>query len=290
MHVESLAALSTASLSALRSKQNFALRGYERRVHPLLRRLISRGVSLISPTLVVMLHSFVDESERGDTHYFLGALVVNDEQAEKIREYLSLLVDKHAETFPHLAGVELHGSTMMRANEEPWRSVPLRVRFRIMEEVMEAVAYVGARVYIEGVDIVRQMARGYPTITPARELAFSHLFERINECCDWHEPKVRVVADEHHTAEVSRSNFNSYQSVGTYGYRSSRLRNISEQIDFIESHTDRVLQAADLITYLYNRMMTVQETDMRAHRQKVNMWSIIDEAARWPRGRARIWP
>jgi hypothetical protein len=159
-----------------------------------------------------------------------------------------------------------------------------------MEEVMETVAYAGARVYIEGVDIARQMARGYPTITPARELAFSHLFERINECCSWHEPKVRVVADEHHTADVSRSNFNRYQAAGTYGYRSSRLRNINEQIDFIESHTDRVLQAADLITYLYNRMMTVQETDMRAHRQKVRMWSIIDEAARWPRGRARIWP
>lgn len=237
-----------------------------------------------------MLHAFVDESERGDTHYFLGALIVNDQQADDIRESLDRMLGKHAATFPEFAGVELHGSTMMRANERPWRSVPLRVRFRIMEEVLDSVAQSGARVYIEGVDIVRQMSRGYPTITPARELAFSHLFERINDCCDWHEPKVQVVADEHHTAEISRSNFNRYRSAGTYGYRSSRLRNINSQISFIESHTDRVLQAADLVTYLYNRLMTVEESDARAHRQKVQMWSRIDDAARWPRGRTRIWP
>ena len=237
-----------------------------------------------------MLFAFVDESERDDTHYFLGALIVTDDQAEAIRESLDAIVNKHAATFPSLTGVELHGSTMMRANDAPWRSVPLRIRFRIIEEVMQAVQDSGARVYIEGVDIVSQVARGYPTITPARELAFSHLFERINDCCHWEEPAVQVVADEHHTAEISRSNFNRYRLAGTYGYRSSRLPNIRAQIDFIESHTDRVLQAADLITYLYNRLKTVHETDPRADRQKTAMWGIIEEAASWPRGRARIWP
>jgi hypothetical protein len=237
-----------------------------------------------------MLHAFVDESERDDTHYFLGALVVDDVQLIGLRTALENVLNKHSVTFPQLAGAELHGSTMMRAEDAPWRSVPLRARFRIFEEVMQAVADSGAKLYIEGVDIRRQIARGYPNVTPARELAFSHLFERINECCTWAEPRVRVIADEHHTADISRSNFNRYQAGGTYGYRSSRLRNIDPQIDFIASHTDRALQAADLVTYLYNRVWTVSESDMRAHRQKQKMWQIVDEAARWPRGRARIWP
>lgn len=237
-----------------------------------------------------MLYAFVDESERDDTYYFLGAVVVTSEQAEAVRSALDALVAKHAAVFPSLGGVELHGSTMMRAADAPWRSVPLRVRFRIFEEALEVVRDSGARVFIEGVDIRRQITRGYPDPIPARELAFSHLFERINDCCHTDEPQIRVVADQHHTAEISRSNFNRYRAAGTYGYRSSRLPHVHPQIDFIGSHTDRMLQAADLVTYVYNRVMTVHESDMRAHRRKHAIWQIIDEAARWPRGRARIWP
>lgn len=237
-----------------------------------------------------MLHAFVDESERDPTHYFLGAVVLNEQQVAHLRTNLDALVAKHARTFQALHGVELHGSTMMRASDQPWRSIPLRIRLRIFEEAMELVEASGARIYLEGVDIPRQVARGYPDVTPARELAFSHLLERVNDCCGMAEPWVRVVADEHHTADVSRSNFTRYQIAGTYGYRSSRLRHIHPQIDFIPSHTDRALQAADLVTYLYNRVMTVSESDMRAHRQKTKMWGIADPAARWPRGRARIWP
>jgi len=244
----------------------------------------------MTPRLGIMLHAFVDESERDDTHYFLGALILDDSQVDGLRRSLDEMMAKHATSFTVLDGAELHGSTMMRAYDEPWRSVPLRVRFRIFEEVMKAVFDSGARVYVEGVDIRRQVARGYPTVTPARELAFSHLFERINDCCHNGQPQVRVIADEHHTAEISRSNFNRYRMAGTYGYRSSRLPNIHPEIEFIESHTDRALQAADLVTYLYNRIWTVSESDMRAHRQKHKMWQIVDEAARWPRGRARVWP
>jgi hypothetical protein len=236
-----------------------------------------------------VLHAYVDESERDDTHYFLGALVVNDSQADYLTRELDALVIKHAGTVPALADVELHGSTMMRAKEKPWRGVPLRLRFRILEEVLEHVDTCGARIYIEGIDIRRQHAR-YSRPTPARELAFSHLFERINECCTIHEPRIKVIADEHHTSDISRSNFSRYQSIGTYGYRSSNLPNIDSQIEFIPSHTSRVLQAADIITYLYNRLMTVPERDARAHQQKHRMWQIVQSGSSWPQGRTRIWP
>lgn len=215
---------------------------------------------------------------------------MTDAQAEALRAALDRIVAKHAASFPALTGVELHGSTMMRAADPPWRSVPLLIRFRIFEEVLQAVRDSGARVYIEGIDVRRQLARGYPTLMAARELAFSHILERLNDCCHPGEPEIKVLADDHHTAEISRSNFNRYRVAGTYGYRSSRLRHVHPRIEFIESHTDRLLQAADMVTYIYNRVMTVSETDMRAHRQKLAIWQIIDGAARWPRGRARIWP
>lgn len=238
-----------------------------------------------------VLYAYVDESERDQSHYFLGAVICDTKQAEDLSSRVEDIVWKHSQTFPNLAlDTEIHGSTMMRAANEPWRSVPLRVRLRMMTEVLDAVAQTGARVYIEGVDIQRQIARGYPQVTPARELAFSHLFERINDCCNAEEPAIKVVADEHHTAEISRSNFSHYRSVGTYGWRSSYLPNIDSEIDFVPSHTSRALQAADVVTYIYNRLVTVQEKHQVVTAAKTAMWKIVEPAATWPRGRARIWP
>lgn len=257
------------------------------------RRVIHRQPGEVSgrdSRLGHVLYAFIDESERDSTHYFLGAIVVTEPQAEAIRSGLDAIVAKHAVTVPGLAAVELHGSTMMRAASAPWRGVPLRMRFRIYEEALWVIIASGARVYIEGVNVPKQLARGYRAPIPARELAFSHLLERVNECCSPDERTVKVVADEHHTAEVSRSNFDSYQVAGTYGYRSSLLPNIEPTIDFIPSDSDRALQAADLVTYLYNRVVTVDERDVRADTEKRRLWAIIEPATRRPRGRARTWP
>ncbi|WP_187270725.1 DUF3800 domain-containing protein [Lacisediminihabitans profunda] len=238
-----------------------------------------------------MLYAFVDESERDDTHYFLGATVCTERQRDLLTREMDAVMEKHRQAFPSLTpDVEFHGSTMMRAQEEPWRSIPLRARIAIYRDALLAIEAVGTRVYVEGVDIHGQRARGYPNPTPARELAFSHLFERIDACCGQDEPQIQVVADEHHTSEVSRSNFAKYRNVGTYGYRSSYLPHIHQTIDFVQSHTVRALQAADLVTYLYNRRSTVTESDPRAVLARDSMWAAIDPAMVWPRGRARTWP
>jgi hypothetical protein len=238
-----------------------------------------------------MLYAYVDESERENTHYFLGATICTERQRNILELELDAVMAKHARAFPALqADDEFHGSTMMRASSKPWRSIPLRARFAIYQDALIAIEAVGVRIYIEGIDIQSQVARGYPSVTPARELAFSHLFERINDCCGSGEPQIQVHADEHHTSEISRSNFSRYRSVGTYGYRSSALPNIHPKIEFVQSHTVRALQAADMITYLYNRCTTITESDPRALKTKTMLWDLISPAVVWPRGRARTWP
>jgi hypothetical protein len=238
-----------------------------------------------------VLYAYVDESERDDTHYFLGATICTERQRDALSLELDAVLEKYRTQFPSLTrDVEFHGSTMMRAQDEPWRSIPIRARFALYRDALVAIEAVGARVYIEGVNIALQVGRGYPNVTPARELAFSHLFERINDCCKDEEPQIQVVADEHHTSEVSRSNFAKYRTVGTYGYRSSPLPNIHPDIEFVPSHTVRALQAADLITYIYNRYTTVAERDARAHEAKRGLWAAIEPALIYPRGRARTWP
>lgn len=236
-----------------------------------------------------MLHAYVDESERDEDFYFLSAVVGAKEQIFDMNEALKSVMRKHAETFSIKYTEELHGSTMMRGESMPWRKVPLRGRFAIYADALVAIEQSGVTVHIEGIDINKQKARGYPNLTPARELAFSHLFEKIDDCAGPNEG-VQVHADDHHTADISRSNFSRYQTVGTYGYKSSKLKNICPEILFEDSRYELGLQAADLVTYIYNRWKTVRETDERADAQKTRLWSTIRPAASYPRGQHRIWP
>lgn len=237
-----------------------------------------------------MLYAFVDESERDDSFYFLGAVIVNGRQRTRLTLELDAVVVKHAQAMPALGGAELHGSAIMRGGESPWRKTPLRLRLALYADVVAAIASVEPRIYIEGINIDAQARRGYPVLTPARELAFGHLFERINECCTDIQPEIQVIADEHHTAGVSRANFRRYQERGTPGYRSSLLGGIRPEIEFRASHDDRGLQASDMVTYLYNRVWTIVEKDERAAEWKARQWGVLAPLASWPNGRARTWP
>jgi hypothetical protein len=238
-----------------------------------------------------VLYAFVDESERDESFYFLGALICTQAQIDALTSALDGVIALYAHENSELTpATEFHASAMMRASDPPWRRTPMRVRFALFHQALNEIEKSGARMYIEGIDIASQLSRGYPNPTPARELAFSHLFERINDCARDAGTQVQVFADDHHTAETSRSNFTRYQRIGTYGYRSSLLESIEPDIRFISSDTSRPLQAADLVTYLYNRRMTIVDSDRRAAEKKILMWRSIEPALLYPRGRARIWP
>jgi hypothetical protein len=235
-----------------------------------------------------MLCAFVDESERNKEFYFLGALIGTEEQVQALSDDMDKILLKHSSTFPSLSlTTEFHAHEMM-AGSEDWRRIPLRMRFGIYDEALEAISNSGAAIYIEGIDVEAQIARGYKTVTPAREVAFSYILERINEYAQRRRTTAIIVADDHHTAAESRSNFTRYQQWGTFGYRSSRLQSISDNVEFIDSKMSRALQAADLATYLYNRRKTHNEANQKAHEQKVLMWRKLSPAVN--RGRARIWP
>lgn len=236
----------------------------------------------------MVLAAYVDESERGEDFYFLGALICTEVQWDHICLGFDEILLKHAESRPEISPeAEFHAYDLMNAKRD-WEGVPSRLRFGIYREALRVITESGACVHLEGVDVNAQKGRGYPHLTPARELAFSHLFERINDCARAKSEIVHVYADDHHTKEISRSNFTEYQAWGTYGYKSSTLQAIHSDVVFIDSRISRTLQASDLVTYLYNRVVSHQETDARAQRLKDQMWGDIRQAV-W-RGGSRVWP
>lgn len=234
-----------------------------------------------------MIYAYVDESERDEDFYFLGALVCTEAQSRVIDAGLTDILKKHISPDSKISlETEFHGYCLMNQCED-WTDFGLRRSVGVFKDVMSVVAASGACMHIEGVDVARQVAR-YSTPTPARELAFSHLFERINDCASRRRERVRVIADDHHTKEISRSNFRSYRVRGTYGYRSSTLQEIEPKIEFIDSRTSRPMQAADLVTYLYNRIRTVPCLDPREQKTRELLWQAALPAV--GRGSQRIWP
>ncbi len=238
-----------------------------------------------------VLYAFIDESERDDSFYFLGALVLDQLQLQNLTFTLDSIMETVAADFNFVASTqELHGSEIMRAAESPWRHLPFKYREMIFKKVLLAIGDSGARGYIEGIDIQKHLQKDYNIHYSPRELAFSYLLERINGTSTTADPKIKIFADNHHTAPQSRTNFELYQDYGTFGYRSSKLASIMPKFDFIDSASSRALQAIDMATYIFNRLSTVQEKQPRTQKSKEEIWRLAEPAFTFRRGRTRVWP
>lgn len=239
----------------------------------------------------LLLTAYIDESERDEDFYFLGAIIVTPQQSEALVTGFGALLQKFNPTFAELVpDIELHGSAIMRGAEAPWRDLPFRLRQAVFRDALQVIVRSGARCYIEGIDRKKHQAKGYATTLDSRELAFGYLLERVNEVCLRLEKSAQLVADNHHTAAQSHTQFAKYQVSGTIGYRSSNLAKLVGPIRFADSRQEACLQAADLITYLFNRCQTVTEQHAKTAAAKHELWRIIEPACVWPRGRTRIWP
>lgn len=228
-----------------------------------------------------MIAAFIDESEKADEFYFLGALVITQPQYFELRDALIDLKAEVVRDFPQVPiDFEYHAWEIMNG-KGCWKKVPIRYRINVLARVLKATVAAGACVHIEGIDREKHKALNYKVMYPAREVAFNYLFEKIDRCditCTPIEEQrylVQVFADEHHTKKESTTNFTQYQQYGTWGYNSSKLKNLMSNMSFIDSKETYALQAVDCVTYLYNRVRTHSETDDRAQKAKDMLWSIV---------------
>ncbi len=235
---------------------------------------------------VTHIYAFVDESARNEDYYFMSAITGDYETLNRLNDELIGVINKHRVSIPHLAdGFEIHAHPIMNGRKE-WRNVPRRLRYAIIRDVCRAVGESGVDIFIEGIDIEKHRARGYRHMLDARELAFQWLLEKLDRHALPQDVYVDVYADQHHTAPESASKIASYRVWGTVGYRSSTLKRICHPVAFIDSQTSPLLQAADVVTYIFNRYVTIVETDPRADALKKDLWGLISKA----RFQSHIWP
>jgi hypothetical protein len=135
----------------------------------------------------------------------------------------------------------------------------------------EAVAGQDLKVIARAMDLAGQRQR-YASPDSPHALVLRHLLERLNDCLSRLDDYGLVIADEVAEQARHRADLSIYRDVGTPGYRSSHLTRIVDTLQFAPSKASRLLQAVDIVAFLYHRMFTRVESDERARRAKVRMW------------------
>lgn len=110
-------------------------------------------------------------------------------------------------------------------------------------------------------------------------IVLAHLLERCDEHLEAVGDLGLMIADEPGQADQQpeyRADLRRYQDVGTSGYRHRRITQIVDTLHFAPSSASRLVQAVDLIAFLYHRIKTTPETaDMRAVRANAALWQRI---------------
>lgn len=239
-----------------------------------------------------MLLAYLDESYNDD-FYFIGALVVPDAVARELVADLDKIMSDASLKYPQLpADTEIHAHELVNA-KGAWKPMQqmLRARIGIFEGVLQAVARHDAKFIVEGINRAR-LERKYANPSEPHALALMFVMERINEYAQQVERETGVptaallIADEVDRHDEYRMNLWTGQRTGTWGYKAQVLDHIIDTLHFTPSHSSRLLQAADVVTYLHRRRRAHRETDPRGEAEWARLAALL-----WPQTvRSRIWP
>ena len=205
-----------------------------------------------------MLLTYVDESYTTDW-FAMAALLVDGPAAVALTDELDRVAANAAKAYGLDARVELHGHEIFHAGGA-WAGVPVRARVGVFDDVIEAVAAQDVRVIVRAMDTVGQRAR-YHAPDPPHTVVLQHLLERVDECATSLGEYALVIADEVDGQARHRTHLSSYREIGTTGYRRRKLTRIVDTLHFAPSHASRLVQAADVIAFLFRRVFTHQEVD-----------------------------
>ncbi|MGV9981071.1 DUF3800 domain-containing protein [Micromonospora wenchangensis] len=121
----------------------------------------------------------------------------------------------------------------------------------------------------------RRAEQAVPQPSPGHEVVLSHLLERVDGYAASKAEYALVIADEVPDQAGHRADLGRYRVSGTGGYRSRRLTRIVDTLHFAPSHVSRLVQAADLVTYLFQRL-ELPGTDPRTARVNEQLWSLVE--------------
>ena len=213
--------------------------------------------------------AYIDESYNKRQHWVAAVLVEHTRVDDTHRALRAIVKDAG---LPNDA--ELHGHELFHGRP-PFDSLEPRQRVGIYAHALRCLSQCDARLILRGVNVPNLHARYTdPGLQQAQRWAVEHLIERIDEFCAPNEHAL-LVADEHDLSSVLLDDLRHFKERSTRGYRARTIRNVVDTIHFVPSRTNALVQAADLVVFLYRRISSHEESDPRAVRANAALWSIV---------------
>lgn len=116
----------------------------------------------------------------------------------------------------------------------------------------------------------------YAAPDPPHSIVLLHLLERVDDYAKAGGKHALVIADEVGEQARHRSELAMYRRSGTWGYRARKLTQIVDTLHFAPSDASRLVQAIDLVAFLYRRMESHTEPVEKARRANERLWARIE--------------
>ncbi|GAA3342819.1 hypothetical protein GCM10017714_32830 [Curtobacterium pusillum] len=211
---------------------------------------------------------FLDESARDRAFSFMGALIADAAAVRSIESGLdgiARLVEAHScGGFDSTS--EFHAVDMFHGKND-WKDVPPGWRAKACVLASKVIARSTATFVFRGIDLDGHRARYREHAYPVHLLTLAQILEAVDgqlRRLDPIEQLGLVLADDHHTADGARRSLRDFKVERAPGYTNRPLTRIADTLYFGPSHESRMLQAADLATFFFNRERTVEERDHRS--------------------------
>lgn len=216
-----------------------------------------------------MLISYVDESNHGD-YFSFGALVAEPDVVKSLTAALNKVIEDASWRYDIGRDTELHGYELFQGTDG-WKGVGARGRVRVYRAALEQIVAHNVSLIFRWCErdrlVAHQARKAYPDPWSPEQTVFQFLLQRVDSLAKKDGHLAMIIADMRDDRESHRQLFATYQRSGTPGdYMSTKLPSILDTVHFVPSHHSRMIQAADLVTYIHRRYMTIRETDPRGQK------------------------
>jgi hypothetical protein len=223
-----------------------------------------------------MWFAYVDESFNAD-RYWVAAVLVHHQRINATHRALRDVIAQATVIYGLAADAELHGHEIFHAEDawEPMKEL-VRARIGVYAKAFRCLGDARCRIIFRGV-ARPGLARRYGDAAPhPQRVTMTHLIERVDEFAQARNDYALIVADEHHeTQSALLRDLITFQDTGTWGYRGRRIQRVVDTIHFVNSATNPLVQAADLVAFLKLRRSAHTETDDRAQEANEHLWGLI---------------
>ncbi len=233
--------------------------------------------------------AYLDESKTQHA-YWITALCVADCDARAVTTALNEVMVWAVRTYGTTVDpdAELHGVDLIGGKGvwKQWRPKEFVAhRYELFERAIDAIAAQPVRIWIRGANLEHVKSR-YSS-DDVHGIVLPWALERVQMDAERQQDVALVIADEVQRQELYRQRVASWQRYGTYGWRDMKLDRLVDTLHFAPSHASRLLQAADLVSYVHTQTCRTHKRP-DTHAAWWRMWAKLSSAVResscWPGG------